>query len=53
VASLGQFTEVEVIDETGTMSLESLRETCEHYRKFLGIREEELLEGSYSDLLAG
>ena len=53
VASLGQFTEVEVIDETGTMSLESLRETCEHNRKFLGIREEELLEGSYSDLLAG
>lgn len=53
VASLGQFAEVEVIDETGTISLESLRETCEHYRKFLGIREEELLEGSYSDLLAG
>jgi adenylate cyclase, class 2 len=52
VAGLGQFVEVEVIDQTGTMSLESLRETCTYYQTFLGIRKEQLIDVSYSDLLA-
>lgn len=53
VASLGTFVEIEAIDDDGTHSLEALRAQCEELMAALGIRHEDLLAVSYSDLLRG
>lgn len=51
VAGLGSFIEIEAVgdsaDERG-----ALLEQCQYYIDYLGVREEELIENSYSDLLA-
>jgi len=51
VAGLGTFVEIEAIDGDGTRSLEALRAQCEELMLAFGIREEDLLAVSYSDLL--
>jgi predicted adenylyl cyclase CyaB len=51
VKGLGKFIEVEAIDESGEMSLETLREQCDSYMEYFGIKAEQLVEVSYSDLL--
>lgn len=51
VAGLGTFVEIEAIDDDGTRSLEALRAQCEELMAALGIRDEDLLAVSYSDLL--
>ncbi|MEM1323059.1 MAG: class IV adenylate cyclase [Bacteroidota bacterium] len=53
VKDLGAFIEIEAIDSDGTRSKEDLQQQCEYYLALFGIREEELVEDSYSDLLAG
>ncbi|MCB0632833.1 MAG: class IV adenylate cyclase [Saprospiraceae bacterium] len=51
VEGLGHFVEIEAIDTDGTIGLERLQEQCDHYIGLLGIRKEDLIERSYSDLL--
>lgn len=51
VAGLGTFVEIEAIDGDGTRSLETLRAQCEELMRAFGIRDEDLLALSYSDLL--
>jgi adenylate cyclase class IV len=53
VAGLGTFVEIEAIDDDGTRPLEALRAQCEELMTAFGIRDEDLLAVSYSDLLRG
>lgn len=50
VKDLGEFMEVEAIDETGTIGRGKLREQCDYYAAFFGITSEEFLQYSYSDM---
>jgi adenylate cyclase class IV len=51
VRGLGNFVEIEAIDEDGSIGSEKLHEQCKHYLKLLNISKEDLLENSYSDLI--
>jgi predicted adenylyl cyclase CyaB len=51
VKGLGNFVEIEAIDEDGSIGSEKLHEQCNHYLKLLNISKEDLLENSYSDLI--
>ena len=51
VEGLGDFFEIEAIDRTGSTSSESLEEQCRHYLELCGVGVDELMEGSYSDLI--
>lgn len=51
VEDLGKFVEIEVIDATGLVPEEQLRRQCHKYLQLLGIRPEDLLSSSYSDML--
>jgi predicted adenylyl cyclase CyaB len=50
VAGLGSFIEIEAIGDSPE-ERESLLAQCQQYMAYLGIREEDLVENSYSDLL--
>lgn len=51
VEGLGTFVEVEAIDLDGSIGLAKLQEQCTHYAELLGIRPEDYMAESYSDLL--
>ena len=51
VQGLGSFVEVEAIDLEGNIEREKLQQQCNQYKTLLGIRDEDLLAKSYSDLL--
>jgi adenylate cyclase class 2 len=51
IEGLGTFVEIEAIDRDGARSPDQLRAQCVHYMSLLGIRSEDLLTGSYSDML--
>lgn len=51
VQQLGNFVEIEAIDEDGSIGEARLREQCEHYLKLFDIQEKDLVAFSYSDLL--
>ena len=51
VEGLGGFVEIEAIDADGSIGAERLRRQCESFMERFGIRPEDLVEGSYSDLL--
>ncbi len=51
VEGLGSFVEIEAIDERGDIGAEELRKQCDHFIELLGIKGEDLLSNSYSDLL--
>jgi adenylate cyclase class 2 len=51
VEGLGTFLEVEAIDNTGVLTPESLASQCNYYKDFFGIKDTDMMEGSYSDLL--
>lgn len=50
VQGLGTFVEIEAID-TGGIPIEKLREQCRTYMELFGIRDEDMVAVSYSDLL--
>lgn len=52
VEGLGTFVEIEAIDQDGGLGEPYLLQQCEQYMQLFGIEEEDLLEVSYSDLLA-
>src|SRR3989344_6000695 len=51
VQRLGSFIEVEAIDLDGTLGREYLQRQCDEYKGLLGIRDEDMIAESYSDLL--
>ncbi len=48
---LGEFVEIEAIDRDGTLTEGYLLEQCNHYLTLFGISPQDLLKGSYSDML--
>lgn len=53
VKGLGEFMEIEAIDIDGSFGETFLLEQCQKYMRLFGIREEDLLTNSYSDLVKG
>jgi predicted adenylyl cyclase CyaB len=51
VEGLGTFLEVEAIDKTSELSSEYLKSQCDYYKDFFGLKDADMLEGSYSDML--
>jgi len=51
VPSLGSFIEIEAGNILADVSQEKLKEQCEFYLKEFNIKETDLIEGSYSDML--
>ena len=51
VEALGNFIEVEAIDETGDIGLERLTSQCEQFASFFQIQTRDYIALSYSDLL--
>lgn len=51
VEGLGTFLEVEVIDEKGDLSIEVMKQDCDHYFQFFGLSQSQLVDRSYSDLV--
>lgn len=48
---LGTFVEVEAIDKDGSIGIEKLQSQCRKYAEFLGIKDEDYISESYSDLI--
>jgi len=51
VEGLGNFVEIEAIDEDGSIGEDKLRQQCQTYINLFKIKEEDLVQLSYSDLL--
>ncbi len=51
VEGLGNFIEIEAIDMDGSIPESKLLEQCQFYIKLFGVKKEDLLENSYSDML--
>ncbi len=51
VKKLGNFVEIEAIDEDGTIGETKLREQCQTYLQLFDISEDQLIAHSYSDML--
>lgn len=51
VAPLGSFIEVEAIDVEGKFTIQQLKELCDNYFIFFGLKKDDLVDKSYSDLL--
>ena len=51
VAQLGTFVEIEAIDSDGSIGQERLKEQCDNYLQLFEIKDSDLLNNSYSDML--
>ena len=51
VQGLGEFMEVEAIDEDGTLGIEHIKEQCMYYAQFFNVQQEHYISHSYSDLV--
>lgn len=51
VKLLGPFIEVEAIDAEGKFTIAELKELCDKYFNFFGLKQDNLIDKSYSDLL--
>lgn len=51
VDELGSFVEIEAIDKTGNIGAEKLYEQCKKYLSLFQIKDEDLIDNSYSDML--
>ncbi len=51
IQSLGTFIEVEAIDSIGEIPIGVLKEQCEYYADFFGLKDSDFIAHSYSDLL--
>ena len=51
VSELGAFVEIEAGNILADLSQEELKEQCDYYIKEFGIKEEQLISNSYSDML--
>ena len=48
---LGNFVEIEAGNKTHSLTVEELRRQCEYYLNEFGIKQEDLIDQSYSDML--
>lgn len=53
VEELGDFVEIEAIDMDGSIGEEKLYEQCQYYLNLFKIKEEDLVDVSYSDMVLG
>ena len=51
VEGLGEFMEVEAIDEDGSLGIDHIKAQCEHYSNFFEIEPQHYISHSYSDLI--
>lgn len=51
VSQLGRFIEIEAISKDNFIPIEQLREQCNYYKKLFGIKDENLIKNSYSDMI--
>lgn len=51
VENLGTFIEVEAIDTKDEFTIEQLKNQCDYYFGFFGLKQEDLINQSYSDLI--
>ena len=51
VEHLGDFVEIEAIDETGLLTVKELQHQCDHYLRLFEIKDDDLVPQSYSDLI--
>ena len=51
VEGLGTFVEVEAIDSDGGYDVDMLKKQCDEYFRFFGLRESDLVDVSYCDLI--
>lgn len=51
VDGLGSFVEIEAIDTAGKIGKDTLLRQCERYMNLFGIRSDDLVNSSYSDML--
>jgi predicted adenylyl cyclase CyaB len=51
VKGLGNFMEIEAIDKDGTIGTEKLHKQCTYYMDLLAVKNEDLIENSYSDMI--
>lgn len=51
IEKLGTFIEVEAIDENDNFTIEELKKQCDKYHDFFGLKESDLVDKSYSDLM--
>ena len=51
IDELGTFVEVEAIDNTGDIGIEKLKEQCGKYAELFGIKSEDYVSLSYSDMI--
>lgn len=51
VKGLGTFMEIEAVDYEGDIGLDKLNEQCHKYLEDMGVKDEDLISGSYSDML--
>jgi predicted adenylyl cyclase CyaB len=52
VETLGTFIEVEVIDNNNNFTVEQLKEQCDNYFNFFELNKTDLIDKSYSDMIA-
>lgn len=51
VKDLGSFIEVEAIDDDGTIGIDKLKEQCNRYAAFFGLKDADYIDRSYSDMI--
>jgi adenylate cyclase class 2 len=51
VKDLGSFIEVEAIDSEGKLGIGKIKDQCFYYQQLFGVRDEDLIAVSYSDML--
>jgi predicted adenylyl cyclase CyaB len=51
VKGLGEFLEIEAIDENGDIGVDKLKEQCDDYLELFEVRAENLMTHSYSDMI--
>lgn len=55
VKDLGTFMEIEIVDmgDKNDPAFDNLHTQCEHYKSLFSVKKENLLDGSYSDMIRG
>ncbi len=51
IEGLGEFVEIEAIDTDGSRSIADLKAQCDYFQHLLGIKDDEMVAISYSDML--
>lgn len=47
----GQFLEIEAIDTDGSLGEEKIKSQCYHFKDLFGVKDDQIISGSYSDMI--